>query len=194
MVRRFDLSAVNPAPAAFDEEKLEWMNGVYLRALGRDELVDLALPFLQKGGLVSAEPTPGEREYAAKVLALEQERMKLLSDAPQLAAFLFGDRAQYDEDAVNKWLKRDYVPGALRAVAERLKAAGKFDRAEIENLVRALAQEQGRKAAELIHPIRVAVTGRTEGPGLFETLELLGRDRVLLRLEEALSLASPPSA
>jgi len=194
MVRRFDLSAVNPAPAAFDEEKLEWMNGVYLRALGRDELVDLALPYLQKGGLVSAEPAPHEREYAAKVLALEQERMKLLSDAPQLAAFLFGDRAQYDENAVKKWLKRDYVPGVLRAVADRLKAAGEFDRAEIENLVRALAQEQGRKAAELIHPIRVAVTGRTEGPGLFETLELLGRDRVLLRLEEALSLASPPSA
>lgn len=191
MIERFDLSAINPAPAIFDLDKLDWMNGVYIRALSSERLGELALPFLQRAGLVAQQASREQQEYAGKVLSLEQERMKRLSDAPQLASFFFGEGVDYDERAVNKWLKRDYVPGVLQVLLERFSAMQPWDTASIEAEVRGLADKANRKASELIHPVRVAATGRTEGPGLFETLELIGRECVISRLRTALSLAGP---
>ena len=191
MIERFDFSAINPAPAIFDLDKLDWMNGVYIRALESERLGELALPFLQRAGLVAQQASREQQEYAGKVLSLEQERMKRLSDAPQLASFFFVESVDYDERAVNKWLKRDYVPGVLQVLLERFSAMQPWDTATIEAEVRGLADKANRKASELIHPVRVAATGRTEGPGLFETLELIGRERVISRLRTALSLAGP---
>jgi len=193
MIERFDLSAVNPAPAVFDLEKLDWMNGTYIRALSRERLSEMALPFLQRAGLVSEQAAQEEREYAGRVLALEQERMKRLSDAPQLASFFFGEGVEYDEHAVSKWLRREHVPELLRVLLERFASLQSLDRGSIEREVRGLAEKMSLKAADLIHPLRVAVTGRTEGPGLFETLEVLGRERVISRLRSALSLAGAAS-
>jgi glutamyl-tRNA synthetase len=191
MIERFDFSAINPAPAIFDLDKLDWMNGVYIRALESERLGELALPFLQRAGLVAQQASREQHEYAGKVLSLEQERMKRLSDAPLLASFFFVESVDYDERAVNKWLKRDYVPGVLQVLLERFSAMQPWDSASIEAEVRGLADKENRKASELIHPVRVAATGRTEGPGLFETLELIGRERVISRLRAALSLAGP---
>jgi glutamyl-tRNA synthetase len=185
LVARFSLEGINSSPSVFDHEKLNWMNGVYLRALPPSELVDRALPFLQACGSVSAEPTPAEREYAAAVLRLEQERMKTLSEAPGLTGFFFAEPPEFDPAAVNKRLQAPGAGAALSAGLRALRALPEWTPEAIEAAIRAAAESLSVKPAEVIHPTRVGATGRAVGPGLYETLHVLGRDRVLARLEFA---------
>jgi glutamyl-tRNA synthetase len=188
LVAAFGIEGIGVAPSVFDITKLEWMNGHYIRACDRESFVELALPFLARAGLVPAEPTRQQREYAACVLALEQERVKVLSELPALTDFFFREDIEYDPAAVKKWLTKDYVPAAFDELADRFLSEPAFDAQYVERVVREVADKQGMKAAALIHPLRVAVTGRTAGPGLFETLEVLGRDRCLARLAKAREL------
>lgn len=189
MAELFSLEGLNPSPSVFDPDKLNWMNGVYLRQLSPEELVDRAWPFLQKAGLVSGEPSPQEREYVGEVLKLEQERMKTLAEAPEVTAFFFREEPEYDEAAVNKWLRRPEAGPILDMVVRRLEALESWEVEPIESAVRATIDELGVKSGEVIHPTRVAATGRTIGPGLFETLAALGRDRVLKRIRKARELS-----
>jgi len=185
LVRRFSLEGVSKAPAVFDLEKLDWLNGHYIRAASLERLADLALPHLRQAGLVSADPSPPERDYLQRVMGLVQERMKRLSEAPALTDFFFSEEVVFEPAAERKWLTRDYVPEACERLAERLEGLVPFDAASAEQVVRALSDEMGRKAAELIHPTRVALSGRTKGPGLFEMMEVLGRERTAARLRGA---------
>jgi len=185
LIAAFGIEGIGVAPSVFDITKLEWMNGHYIRTHDRESFAELALPFLVRAGLVPAEPTPEQREYAARVVALQQERVKVLSELPALTDFFFRDEVDYDPAAVRKWLTQEYVPAALDALVVRFGSEPTFDAESTERAVRELADERGMKAAALIHPLRVAVTGRTAGPGLFETLEVLGRIRCLERLAKA---------
>jgi glutamyl-tRNA synthetase len=185
LVEQFSLERVNPSPAIFDRSKLDWLNGTYIRSLSPEQLLEAALPFMQESGLVATPASHDDSEYAKKVLLLEQERMKVLSDAPKLASFFFGNEVEIERAAAEKWLRAESVRQALGELAERLEGLEQWDVASIEAALRSLAQEKGLKAAELIHPTRVSVTGRTAGPGLFETLHTLGRERTVLRLRRA---------
>jgi glutamyl-tRNA synthetase len=189
MIQAFDLQQVSRNPAVFDVQKLDWMNGVYIRQLSIEELVARALPFLQKAGLLPEPVSEADRAYAARVLALEQERMKRLSEAPELTHFFFREEPVYDEKAVRKWLARESTPAVLQATAEALRRVEPWDVEHVEASVRGVIERLGVNAGEVIHPVRVAATGRTVGPGLFETLAVLGRDRVLRRLEAAARMA-----
>jgi glutamyl-tRNA synthetase len=124
-----------------------------------------------------------------EVLKLEQERMKTLAEAPEVTAFFFREEPEYDETAVNKWLRRPEAGPILDMVVRRLEALESWDVEPIESAVRATIDELGVKSGEVIHPTRVAATGRTIGPGLFETLAALGRDRVLKRIRKARELS-----
>ena len=185
LVALFGLEGVNSSPSVFDLDKLNWMNGVYLRQLSAGELVEQALPFLTRAGFVSSTPSDTERVYAGEVLALEQERLKTLAEAPHAAAFFFQDPPVYDDAAVRKRLFTPSAGPALDAAAERLNATPRWDVESIEAAIRAAASDLGLKPAEVIHPTRVAVTGRMAGPGLFETLAALGRQRTLARVRHA---------
>lgn len=185
MAELFSLEGLNPSPSVFDPDKLNWMNGVYLRQLSPEELVDRAWPFLQKAGLVSGDPPTAERAYVGEVLKLEQERMKTLAEAPEVTAFFFSEEPEYDEAAVNKWLRRPEAGPILDMVVRRLEALESWEVERVESAVRETIEDLGVKPAEVIHPTRVAATGRTVGPGLFETLSALGRDRVLKRIRKA---------
>jgi glutamyl-tRNA synthetase len=185
MVQAFSIEGIGKAPSIFDLTKLEWMNGQYIRALGADAFADAAWPFLVQARLVSSDPPPAEREYAHRVLALEQERVRVLSELPRVTSFFFRADPEYDPAAVKKWLTKEYAPRALAVLADRFQTLEPFDVEHIEAMVRGLAEEMGLKAAALIHPVRVAVTGRTAGPGLFETLEILGKERCVARLRKA---------
>jgi glutamyl-tRNA synthetase len=190
LVEQFSLERVNPSPAIFDRSKLDWLNGTYIRSLSPEQLLEAALPFMQESGLVATPASHDDSEYTKKVLLLEQERMKVLSDAPKLASFFFGEEVEIEPAAAQKWLGGESLPGqgirrALQELAKRLEALPQWDVASIEAALRGLAAEMGLKAADLIHPTRVGVTGRTAGPGLFETLHTLGRDRTVLRLRRA---------
>jgi glutamyl-tRNA synthetase len=185
LIERFDLSGVQENPAIFDGQKLLWMNGVYIRRKPMGELTRLCLPYLQEAGLMPQNPSPEEVTYAQRVIALEAERMKLLSEAVPLTEYFFRDTLEYEEKGVRKWFTQPYVPQMLEMLIERYSALEPFDVPHIEATTRAVAEELGVSAAQVIHPTRVAVSGRTVGPGLFEMIEVMGKERVLHRLRAA---------
>jgi glutamyl-tRNA synthetase len=185
LIERFDLSGVQENPAIFDGQKLLWMNGVYIRRKPMGELTRLCLPYLQEAGLMPQNPSPQEVTYAQRVIALEAERMKLLSEVVPLTEYFFRDTLEYEEKGVRKWFTQPYVPQMLEMLIERYSALEPFDVPHIEATTRAVAEELGVSAAQVIHPTRVAVSGRTVGPGLFEMIEVMGKERVLHRLRAA---------
>lgn len=185
LIERFDLSGVQENPAIFDGQKLLWMNGVYIRRKPIEELTQLCLPYLQEAGLMPENPTPEQIAYAQRVIALEAERMKLLSDVVALTEYFFRDTLEYEEKGVRKWFTQPYVPQMLEMLISRYSALEPFDLERIEAATRAVAEELGVSAAHVIHPTRVAVSGRTVGPGLFEMIEVMGKERVLQRLRAA---------
>lgn len=198
LVSRFDIGGIlNHSPIS-DPEKLLWYNGQYIRQLSIGDLAARTLPFLQEAGLVGPNPDSGTLDYIGQVLQLEQERMRTLREAafptddskPALADFflLGDDRYAFDEKAVQKRLLNPGADDILRAVREKLENLDLFDATTTEAVVRSVAEEKDIKAAEVIHPVRVAVSGRTTGPGLFEILSVLGKERCVRRLERALGL------
>jgi glutamyl-tRNA synthetase len=193
MIRVFSLEGINASPSVFDLEKLSWMNGVYIRGLPEDDLVDRCLPFLRGAGLAGAEPPAEEREYLRKILKLEQERLKTLADAPEATAFFFGDLPVYEEAAVEKRLRGPHARAILGVVHRSLSALDTWEAEPIEAAVRAAGEELGVKFGDVVHPTRVAATGRAVGPGLFETLWALGRDRTLKRLLHARDTLTTPA-
>lgn len=190
LIERFSLEGIVSHPVIFDIQKLEWMNGVYIRQADLGRLTNLCLPYLQKAGLVSEKPSVDEWEYVRDVVALEQERMKLLSDIVELADFFFVDEPPYDEKGVKKWLSKDYVPDLLIELIRRLQDVSDFTTENIEAVVRGVGEEMELPGGQVIHPVRMAVTGRMVGPGLFETMAVLGKSRVLGRLERTIEMLS----
>jgi len=184
LVRNFDLDRVLPNPAVFNAEKLSWMNGIYIRALPPGELAAAARPFLEK-----ALGRPVDGELLLRIIPLVQERIRLLSDIVAIADFFFMDgNLQYDVEAL---LGKRYAgdpagaAAALGATLARVEALKGWDHQVLESAIRPLAEELGVKTGDLFGVIRVAVTGKTATPPLFETMELLGRERTLERLRAA---------
>jgi len=175
LIERFDLSRVSHNPAAFDREKLEWMNGHYIRESSDERLADLATQFLKDAG-VSAD-----RDVVLRAVPLIKERMKLLSEAVDFLRFLFED-PQPDEKA------RAQIEGSedyLREVADRLEGLEGWSAAAIEEVLRGLKEERELGSKKAFQPVRAAVTGTLISPPLFESIELLGRERTLARLRAA---------
>lgn len=193
MQAAFGLERVGTAGAVFDEERMRWMNGVYLRQLAGDDLVARALPFLERpaaeGGLPDHVARPLDRAYVGRVVRLDQERMKVLSEAPTLTSYFFEDGAlEYPAEwLIGKGLDGAGAHRALTRAAAIIAALDPWEPATLEAPLRALAEELGLKPGPLFMGIRVAVTGRKETPPLFETLDILGRARAVFRLQDALA-------
>ena len=172
LIKRFTLERVGASPATFDYEKLDWMNGVYLRAMSPEAYADTLAGYLREQGY----DWPEERVRAAAPLV--QAKIERLGQFPDYAGFLFHpvepDRAQLDGG-----------PAILREAAEALKQTEPFDAEHVEATLRSLAERLGLKPRDAFEPIRVAVTGSKVSPGLFESIELLGRDETLARLAAA---------
>jgi glutamyl-tRNA synthetase len=166
LVERFSLERVGPSPATFDYSKLDWMNGVYLRELGADDYAGRLLTWLREQGL----NWPEDRVRAT--VPLVRVKLEKLSEYPDYVRFLFEPVSPNGAD-----------PVVCRAAAEVLGALDTWDAASIELALRTFAETEGLKPREAFAPIRLAVTGSKVSPGLFESLELLGRDESLARLE-----------
>lgn len=188
LARKFSLEGCQKNPATFDPQKLLWMNGEYIRKLSPVDLAQRAVPFL-RGDLFQDKPGVATSEVE-RVIALEQEKYKLLSDVPRLVEFFFRDlRPQdYDPQAVEKVLKADGALEVLRKLSAVLSKLEPFAEKGLEEAIRAFCGEEGLKTGQVFHPVRVAVSGRTQGPSLFAMLEVLGREKVLKRLKTAESL------
>jgi glutamyl-tRNA synthetase len=192
MGAEFDLARVNKNAAQFDVRKLEAINGDKIRALEPDDFAARITPFLARAELVTDPPSAGDAELIAAGARLIQERISKLSDAVEMLGFLFVDGAGFkiDPDDAAKVL----TPASAEVLAAAEKALTRLDQwtvGEIKDALRAaLLDELGLKPKAAFVPVRVAVTGRRVSPPLFESIELLGRDRALRRLAQALALAN----
>ncbi len=182
-IERFDLSAVSKNAAVFDPEKLEWMNGVYIRELDSADFVDRVIPFVEND--LGRELSGAEREQLIALGPLVQERVKLLTGVPEMMSFVLTTSLTYDEKSWRKVMETETTPSALDAAIDRLVAVGEWTAAAIETELRAMLDELELNARKGLQPVRVATTGSTVSPPLFETLEVLGRDKTLDRLRSA---------
>ncbi len=183
MVARFDLADVSKASAVFDPAKLEWMNGVYIRELDAADFVARTRPLVEER---LGRALDGDEAGAFAGLApLVQERAKRLTDAPDQVAFLFAEEVGYDEQAWDKVMTKPEARVALEGARARLGELGEWTTDGIETALRAMMDELGLSARKGLQPIRVAVSGSNVSPPLFESLEALGRDRSLARLDRA---------
>jgi glutamyl-tRNA synthetase len=173
LVRRFRIERVSRNPARFDEQKLRWLNGRYVRALGTDELTKRLEGYLGRDG--DLRPA----------VAISEEKMQTLADFWPLAGFIFDGPAD-DAKAREKWLGDDGRT-TLRAVRDALAPVEPFTVASIEPVLREFVEQREVKPRDVFQPIRVALAGTTVSPGIFETLEVLGRDEALRRIDAALS-------
>lgn len=193
MIAKFDITRVNPSPARYNFEKLNWFNQHYINHnIGLDDLTQRCLPYLQEADLLGDAPV-GSAAYAqaSDAIALIKDKMKLLTEAPALTSYFFSDPDEYDADLlIPKKTESSVVSVALKRVREIVASVGVADEAALETGLRDLASELDLKAGQLFMPIRVAVTGRTQSPGLFETLRVIGQERVLERLDAAIDKLS----
>jgi len=175
----FKINNVNKNGAAFSLDKLSWVNAEYIKAMKVEELTDLIEDFLKTKDFL---PQGLERDYLKKVAALFQGRIFKLSDLVDWARFCFYDDFSYSEDTKGI-LERD-LSKEIKALIEKLKAIGNFNTEAIEKEFRAIIGDLGLKMKDLVHPTRIALTGKRIGPGLFETMEVLGKDKVSQRLNK----------
>jgi glutamyl-tRNA synthetase len=194
MVEAFDVTRVSANPARFDLKKAEAINATHLRALPVAEFTRRVVPFLAAAGLVADPPTAEQQRVLEAIAPLAQERMIVLSDAVGLLGFLFVDDVEVDEAAAAKHLRPDDA-AILDAAATALGALSDWATSAIEEALKgALVEGLGLKPRQAFGPVRVAVSGRTVSPPLYESMDLLGRDRTLARLAAARTLTERPSA
>jgi len=171
LVKRFRIERVSRNPARFDEQKLRWMNGRYMRQLGTDEITRRLEALTGRSGLHDA-------------VAISEEKIQTLADFWPLAGFIFDGPAD-DPAAREKWLS-DGGREALAEARTALQDTEPFDPEHIEQALRGVVEERGVKAKDVFQPVRVALAGTTVSPGIFETLAVLGRDEALARIDAAL--------
>jgi len=191
LVERFDIAEVHKGGAVFDRERLEWLNGQWIRRLEPDDLIDRLRPFVEAelvAGRIERMPADGELRALLPVI---QERLPTLGAVGDLVGFLWVGQVDVDPSTLvpKRWDAATTRAG-LTAARDTIEAVGdvSFEADELEPPLRALADERGWKAGDLFMAIRVAVTGRTATPPLFDTLVALGRERVLARIDRALEV------
>lgn len=182
LIERFSLERVNPSPAAWNYEKLDHFDGIYIRSLPVEDLTDRVLPFVTAAGINA------DREAMLKITPLIQERLTVLSDAPQWVDFFFVDELpDYDLNLlVPQKMSLAEIPNLLQR-ARTILAQTDFSHDALDQALRAEAQSLGVKPGQMFQPIRVAVCGKMVAPPLFETLAILGRERALQRIDRALA-------
>ena len=185
IIKEFDIKNVKSVNAVFDIEKLNWMNGKYINAMPVEEFLKLLEPGLKEKGWISDKT---DKKWLVKVAGLFKERARTLNDFFDWSEYVFSDEIKYEDAAVNKRLKKPGVGKLLDEVKSAFSGLGDFSKESSEEAVRKIAEGMNIKAADIIHPVRVAVSGRLMGPGLFELLEVLGKDKVIKRLEMAKKL------
>jgi glutamyl-tRNA synthetase len=176
LIKNFSLDRVSKSPAAFDEQKLRWMNGHYLRDLSVDELTARLEAFTGRTGLRGA-------------VEITREKIQTLSEFWPLAGFFF-EEPELDPKALDKWVHDDAHSAALRAARDVLAEVEPFDVEHIEQVLREVVDRLEVKPKDVFQPVRVAIAGRPVSPGIFESVALLGRERTLQRIDHALARAA----
>ncbi len=190
MIEHFSLERVNKAAASFDPKKLLSFQERRMQSESTADKLERVVPFAIKAGLVASKPTDAERRCLKAVVEAADDRIKVAGDIVDYVDFFtVDDELAYDETAVEKRLRKpDDAASLLGKIRDRLAAVDSFDAASLEQTVQEFLTAEGIKIGRIIHALRVAVTGKTVGFGLYETLSILGKQRCLSRIDRALAL------
>jgi glutamyl-tRNA synthetase len=187
LIAHFGIERVSKTPAIFNKDKLTWLNGIYIRKMSAEDFAQRALPFLERDLPVSVD-RPLSLEYVSKVAPLIQERAKVLKEVSPLSYYFFVEELSYDVKAlIGKDMTAGSTAGCLSASRERLKGLGSFDAQGLEASLRPLASELGVKTGQLFGALRTAVSGETATPPLFQMMEVIGKERCLRRIDQAIA-------
>jgi glutamyl-tRNA synthetase len=184
IIRIFDLKNIGRSSATFDPDKLHWLNGEYARELSDSAFYDLAVARLKSSGIKLDNFL---EKYVRAALQTCKGKINTFDELPAYCGFYFTDDLHYDSQGVAKHFTAENKP-RLKSVREALSTLEKFDAAEIEVALKATASKLGVKVGAIVHPTRLAVTGSNVGPSLYHLLEVLGKEKVVARIDRALSM------
>lgn len=182
----FDATRLSKSQALFDTQKLTWMNNQYLKTIEVDKLTQLSLPHLIKAGRLRSDMNPDQLQWAKELIALFQEKMSYGEQIVELTEIFFTPDVEFEEDA-KAILQEEQVPSVLAAFLEEIKTLDAFGAQEIKVAMKTVQKSTGFKGKQLFMPIRVATTGQTHGPDLPTAIHLLGKDKIISRLEKLIS-------
>ncbi|MEK5186867.1 glutamate--tRNA ligase [Solibacillus sp. FSL W7-1324] len=183
LIKLFDEKRLSKSPSMFDKSKLTWMNNQYIKKMSHEEVVALALPHLQKAGLLPAELSEEQHAWASELIALYHEQMSFGAEIVELSSLFFTEEIAYDEEA-KEVLAGETVPAVMASFKTQLEALESFDAASIKAAIKAVQKETGVKGKNLFMPIRVVTTGQTHGPELPNAIALLGKEKTIARVEK----------
>ncbi|MBA7555067.1 Glutamate--tRNA ligase [subsurface metagenome] len=188
LIKEFSLDKISKHAAVFSMEKLNWFNGEYLKKMSIDSLTKMLLPFLKEANYIEKEEglSPIKNDYIKEVIKLMQGRIKNFSQFIDYADYFFVDKIDIEPQAFDSVLNKEGVPDILQALKEKLSALKCWDEESIENSVREVASSLQIKGGQIIHPTRVALSGKKVGPGLFELMLVLGQNKTVKRIKEAI--------
>lgn len=187
LIKQFSMKRVSSNDAVFDINKLNWINFQYMKKLDADQLYDLIVPFLVKAGYVDAAVSEEKKDWLKKVIWFMKDHIYFAGQAADELRFFFEDMPKITDENVLAIMKEETSGKLLKAFIEDLKALETFDQAEIKKCFNACMKAQGIKGKAAYEPTRIALTGVTQGPGMFEMMELFGREKTMDRLEAALA-------
>lgn len=186
LIEIFDPERLSTSAAIFDRQKLEWMNGEYIKAAELSTVIELALPYLIEAGKLPEQMNAEKRVWAENVIALYKEQLRYGAEIVELTELFFKTEIDYDAEAMEV-LNEEQVPEVLQVFADKLIHLETFDQASIKKAIKETQKETTQKGKKLFMPIRVATTGQTHGPELPAAIELLGKEVILTRLERILT-------
>ena len=185
IIDSFSIERITPKASVFDEKKLEWMNGHYMRERSVESIIEGVVSMWKEMGLIE-ESRRSDEPYFHTVVGLLKDRSKRVVDIAGVSSYFFVDPDDYEGKAAKKYFKEDALI-ILETLVERFESAESFDHDSIESIYKDYAEESGLSAGKLIHPTRLAVSGISFGPGLFELLEALGKETVIRRMKAAIN-------
>ena len=184
LVKEFTLERIGASARRFDFKKVQWLNGQHIRRLTPDDLCERAVPILEKAGFDVASCS---REWLTQVVALCQEKIGTLNDIIQFVDFFFVEPTEYEEKAVDKQWRKDGALEKMLAIRQTLELVEPWTHDALKAAYETLAEEEGVGLGQFIHPTRLALTGKSVGPGLFELAEVMGKETALARMDKAVA-------
>jgi len=185
--QQFSLDRVAKSPAVFDLDKLNWLNGHYIRQAPLDKITDLAIPYLEKAGYISTPLSQNKYEWVKMVVDSVREYLTCLSEITSHVGIFFADKVEAEEEEAKEVLAGGQVPAVLVALRDKVAAGGELTISEVKDILKGVSKETGAKGKQVFMPVRVALTGSTHGPDLNQVMVILGRDKICSRLDGALS-------
>jgi glutamyl-tRNA synthetase len=184
MIEMFSLDSVSSSAAVFNAEKLDWLNHKWINEKPVSDIAELFVWYLKEAGLVTGEPDMG---WLEKVVAAQREKAKTMVEMVELSRYFLADKVEFDEKAKNKFLTAETKPVVERLI-EMMEPLDTFSEDTLKPVFEKVMEETGLKMGKVAQPVRVALTGGTISPGIFDTIEIFGKEKTLERLKAAVAV------